>query len=120
FYGRSEAEAQAKANKARRERRIALGGSPTVRDWMAQWLRRKQSTLRPQTWMAYEMHARLHIVPMLGDIRLDALRPEDIEKWHAHLFREVGSTTSKHIDATLRTALYGRRDSAERWGILVS
>src|ERR1039458_8686482 len=72
FTGMTAGEAQSKAN-AFVPTRAVNGKSPTVRDWMAEWLTRKQKTLRSQTWMSYEQHARLHICPTIGGVRIDSI-----------------------------------------------
>jgi len=63
-----------------------------VAEFLAGWLDRRQSQLRPQTWIPYESHVREHIVPAIGSIQLDALRVEDIDRLHARLAQVVGGT----------------------------
>lgn len=53
---------------------------------------------------------------MIGAIRLDTLRVEDIDRLHARLGRSVGGTTAHHVHMTLRVAL----NEAERRGVAVS
>jgi integrase len=106
FRGDTLAEAQALAAVAATQpQRHATATSATLRDWLAEWLTRKQASVRPQTYFAYEAHARRHIVPAIGDIRLDALAPEHIDKLHAQLARTVSGTTAHHVHMTLSTAL---------------
>jgi len=87
--------------------------APTVAEFLADWLSGRRDDLRAQTYMAYESHVRLHIVPAIGGVRLDALRPEDIDSLRARLSRVVGGTTARHVHMTLRAAL----GDAERRGI---
>ena len=72
---------------------------PTVA-WLAEWLTRKRASVRPQTYFAYEAHARLHIVPEIGNVRLDALAASHIDRLHAALARKVSGTTAHHVHMT--------------------
>ena len=114
-YGATQEEAQRKADAAKQQRR-RTGQAPTVRDWLAEWLQLRRDQVRPQTWLSYEAHARLHIVPAVGPVRLDALTPEHLDRLHAELSRKVGGTTAHHVHMTLSAAL----NVAARRGLPVS
>lgn len=117
FTADTLAEAEALAEAARRGAEAqSVAASPTVRDWLAEWLTRQRARVRPQTYFAYEAHARLHIVPVIGQIRLDALTPLHIDTLHAQLARRVGGTTAHHVHMTLNAAL----NAAARRGHRVS
>src|SRR5487761_832476 len=116
FFGRTQGEAQSRADEAKREQRFAASHAPTVRDWLAQWLEHRKSDLRPQTWYVYESQMRRHVLPVLGDVRLDALKVEQIDRLDAALSRTVGKTTAHHVRVTFSTAL---NDAAKR-GIRVA
>jgi len=116
FFGRTQGEAQSRADEAKREQRFAASHAPTVRDWLAQWLEHRKSDLRPQTWYVYESQMRRHVLPVLGDVRLDALKAEHIDRLDAALSRTVGKTTAHHVRVTFSTAL---NDAAKR-GIRVA
>jgi integrase len=117
FTAGTLAEAEALAEAARRGAEAqSVAASPTVRDWLAEWLTRQRARVRPQTYFAYEAHARLHIVPVIGQIRLDALTPLHIDTLHAQLARRVGGTTAHHVHMTLNAAL----NAAARRGHRVS
>ena len=56
--------------------------TPTLKDFLAYWLREVVGpTTRPKTAETYGMHVRLHILPSLGDKRLDKLTRRDIRMW---------------------------------------
>ena len=61
--------------RPRREYEATRGRRP-FRDWLATWLEARRPDLRPQAWRQYEIHARVWLVPVLGDVRLDELRRE--------------------------------------------
>ncbi len=115
LYGKTLEEAQDRADAAKRERRRP-GQAPTLRDWLAEWLELRRDQVRPQTWLSYEAHARLHIVPAIGTVRLDAITPEHLDRLHAELSRKVGGTTAHHVHMTLSAAL----NMAAKRGIPVS
>ncbi len=115
-YGRTQAEAQAKADQAKRERRFVASQSPSVRDWFARWLDLIRGTVAASTWATYERHGRIHIVPAIGDVRLDVLKPDHIDKLHATAARRVTGNTVGQIQRTLAIAL----NSARKRGYRVS
>lgn len=77
------------------------------------WLPAIAPTVRPSTRVSYEGHVTLHIVPALGHIRLDRLRPHDLNRLYAERAAAgLSPATIRRIHATLHRAL---RD-AVRWG----
>src|SRR5205807_1331727 len=116
FFGRTQSEAQGRADEAKREQRFAASHAPMVRDWLAQWLEHRKTDLRPQTWYVYESQMRRHVLPVLGDVRLDVLKAEHIDRLDATLSRTVGKTTAHHVRVTFSTAL----NEAAKRGIRVT
>lgn len=114
FTGATQAEAYDKADAALREDRSHPASTHTLREWFATYLTRKEKQLRPQTYMSYEAHWRLHIEPILGSVRLDALTPDHIDKLHGALLRKVSGTTAHHVHMTLNAALADAMKSGYR------
>ena len=91
----------------------------TVGTYLESWLWNKQS-LRPPTHAAYETHIRRYLVPVLGQLPLDALQPQHVERMYRNLAATEGralSTASLHrVHATLMSALNtaGRRGLIDR------
>ena len=56
-------------------------------EYLESWLWGKQS-LRASTHAAYESHVRRYLIPMLGTIALEELRPVHIERMYRHLAGE--------------------------------
>lgn len=52
-------------------------GVPTVAEWLTAWLGRLR--VDPSTARTYESHVRMHLIPYLGDVLLDRLRPHHID-----------------------------------------
>ena len=101
---------------------------PTVGAWLTGWLAGRR-TIKRNTVRSYEAHIRLHLVPNLGPIRIDRLRPGHIAdmvdaigerndrvraarashdpnlRGSVRGMRPVGPATLHRIRATLRKAL---------------
>jgi integrase len=55
---------------------------PTLRKFLHYWLEEiVRPNLAPKTCEKYELFTRLHIIPHLGDKRLDKLQVKDIRQW---------------------------------------
>ncbi len=93
--------ADAKAGVASSGRQTPLG------EWLLYWLEHVIKPNRePTTYELYEVLVRRHIMPQLGDIRLDRLRAEHIERWREELKAAgVGLRTRQSALIRLRTAL---------------
>lgn len=56
--------------------------TPRLREYLAYWLDQVvRTTLKPKTAETYATHVRLHIVPGLGEKRLDKLTVRDVRWW---------------------------------------
>jgi integrase len=110
FSAATQADAQAKANAFVAEPRSSVR-SPTVAEWLAEFIKRKIERRAPQTVRPYESHARVHIVPIIGKVRLDALTPEHIYKLH-----QASGGMALKVHMTLAMAL----NEARRYGHSVS
>jgi integrase len=77
----------------------------TVADLMSSWLKQRRHEIRWQTWRRYESNFRMHIEPIIGNIRLAKLRPEHLRNLYAEKIDEgLSSTTVRHIHAVIRAA----------------
>jgi integrase len=83
-YGKTREEVHDKWVKLQvsaRERPLATT-SPTVRDYLTYWLEDVIKPNRePATYSHYELMTRLHIVPGIGDKRIDKLRVREVQTW---------------------------------------
>ncbi len=75
---------------------------PTLSDYAMQWL--AQRDLKPRSRADYESLLQVHVLPPLGDERLDALKPATIRAWYAEL-APGRPTTRGHAYGLLRTIL---------------
>jgi hypothetical protein len=59
---------------------------PKLSDFLSYWLKEiVQPNLAPKTYQTYELFARLHIDPYLGQKRLDKLQVKDVRQWLSKL-----------------------------------
>ena len=84
----------------------------TVADYLAEWVEAHASTVKPKTLAGYRHDIDHYIVPRMGRMRLQALRPAVISKFYRDLAEHGGrdgqalsATTVSHIHRTLRKAL---------------
>ncbi len=78
----------------------------TVKDYMKEWLEYKRKDVKYNTWRQYDYASRLYIVPAIGKIKLDKLRPPHIRKLHEYCFKhDVSKSTVTRTHATIRSAL---------------
>ncbi len=54
-----------------------------LRQYAARWMEHRQ--LKPRTRELYESQLRRHILPALGDAKVDRIEPRHIREWHAGL-----------------------------------
>lgn len=80
-------------------------GRLTVGAWMKQWLEGRHG-ITAVTRSGYEIQIRRHIIPGLGAIRLEHLRPDHVLAFHQSLRRQgLSERTVHHVHVTLSSAL---------------
>lgn len=90
----------------------------TVAEYLAFWLENgARPSVRPPTYRQYEQYVRNHIVPVLGSIRLQALKPADIQALYTRKLDEgLARRTVQLVHAILHKAL----SQAVDWGLLAA
>lgn len=109
-YAKTRAGAQRKLAEMKRERdAYGLGPDtvPTVAAWMQMWLDEIcAERVRPLTLAGYRSKVKMHIVPSLGQHRLDKLRPEHVRGMLTGMKESGRSQNMRHQTyAVLRKAL---------------
>ena len=88
--------------------------TPTVRTlaerFLAEYLPNKKRPPRPSTLAYYESLFRCHIVPKLGHLRLEEMKPADVEQFHLSL------RATPYIANRALTVLQQALAQAEAWG----
>jgi len=78
---RKECQAWIKKTIAQIDNGLTFDGAQiTLNDFLADWLVSIKASVKPHTWYQYDMTVRKHIVPYIGKITLNDLRPEHIQK----------------------------------------
>lgn len=83
----------------------------TVASYLQRWLPAVKSDVRPSTFSAYEMHARLYLIPALGEVPLQALTRQDVRAFYNRLADDGGDRgvlspkTIHNIHLTLHRSL---------------
>lgn len=118
YYARTQREVREKleAGKARaRDGVVILSKSPTVREWLDQFVSGKTSDWAPGTCRRNAGIVRAHLGPALGRHRLDKLTPMHVKTMlDAKLADGLSPKTVQLIRALLVSALR----QAEEWGLV--
>jgi len=84
----------------------------TVGQYLDEWLPSIRASVRPSTFESYAMHARVHLKPRIGDVRLQALTVEGVSRLYGDLLDSGLSAASvRRIHSTLRRSLRDARRS---------
>jgi integrase len=87
-YGKTRREAASKLQELQRE---AMKGSltqatrVTVAEYLQDWLAMATPRLRASTVAQYEILARVHIAPVIGAVKLGAIRPAHLQQLYARI-----------------------------------
>jgi integrase len=109
-YGRTQTEALAKFDAARRAQQqgLNLTATPrTVEQWLGEWLteHKARDGTRASTLARYQQVVRTHLVPGLGRRRLQDLSPQDVHRFLVSRSTVVSPATVAKIHGDLRAAL---------------
>ena len=92
-----------------------------------EWLPAVKPRLRPSTWANYRTYIAAYVVPILGQVKLQALTPVQLNHLYAHLLERgrrktidggrtgLSPKTVRNVHVMLHSALH----DAMRWGYLV-
>lgn len=80
--------------------------SRTLGAYLSEWIASIEGTVRPQTRQRYAREIDLHLVPLVGDIRLDRLTAQHIQSAYGNLLRSgLSPSTVRLAHAVLDRAL---------------
>jgi integrase len=81
-------------------------GRETVGAYLTSWLESVRPSVKPRTWESYELYVRRHAIPIMGSVKLAALRPEHVRALLARKTKEgMAPRSAAHLRTILRTAL---------------
>jgi integrase len=110
FYGKKRQDVYEKMQVALRKKQqgtLVDASQQTVEQYLQQWLEHSaKDHIRPRTYERYEQYVRLHIIPMLGKIKLQALSPQQLQTWKSKKLKEgLSPTTVRTMHIVLHKAL---------------
>lgn len=88
------------------------GTRPTLSDYARLWLESRAGALEAVTSDGHRASLEFHILPALGDLPCDALRPYDVQAWVNAL--NLGAGTVRRVFGTLRCMM---RDAMAHLGL---
>jgi integrase len=78
----------------------------TVKNFLNRWLETVKATKAPHTHLQYEQHCRLHLVPVLGSLRLARLTRFHVRQMYTTLAAKgVSASQQRRVGTTLRVAV---------------
>ena len=77
----------------------------TVADYLKEWLDVCEKRLRHNTIKGYRQSCECYVIPYLGDIPLQQLKPIHVERWQLELLARVGNATVRQARTVFNTAL---------------
>ena len=78
----------------------------TVGDWLSEWLKQCQTSLRASTYVSYESYVRVHLIPSLGNIPIRRLSALDIDRMQQRALKAgLSARTVELMRSVLRRAL---------------
>lgn len=120
FYAATRREVSDKLVRARRDlqRGLAVDRDErlTLERYLRQWLDEVvRPSVRPSTYLAYELHVRRHLIPELGRVPLAKLTPQQVQGMlNRNLAAGLSPRSVHHLRAVLRRAL----NHALRWDLV--
>lgn len=110
FYEKKRQDVYEKMQAALREKQLGTlvdASQQTVEQYLQQWLEHSaKDHIRPRIYERYEQYVRLHLIPLLGKIKLQALSPQHIQTWKSKKLKEgLSPTTVRTVHIVLHKAL---------------
>lgn len=94
----TEESAIEKARRAEAER-----GNITVTKWANRWLDLGARRWTPRTLSDYDFRVKKHVLPYIGESRLDAVTASEIDRWYEHLLVANSKGVPRPVYMTVRS-----------------
>jgi integrase len=123
FKAKKAAQEDLNTAIAKRQRgELAKRSKRTVRDFLEdEWLPTVDPTRRPSTAANYRTNIKVHVVPLIGDVRLQALSPVQLNAFYAKLqadHRRDGQPLAPKSVRNIHAMLHKALKDALRWGLV--
>lgn len=115
-YGATQRKAREKLDKLREQYNSGTLSETrqSVAQYLHHWLEAKSRTVRPRTLELYADLIRLHIRPRIGHVRLDRLKPLQVQQMVNAIHDDVGASTANKA----RRVLHGALKQAVKWQMI--
>ena len=87
----------------------------TLADYLQHWLETARPTVRPKTAIQYRQIVNQHIIPYLGDITLDRLRPDHLQALYS---KKLDSGASARTVQLIHAVIHRALKQALNWGLV--
>lgn len=117
-YAATQQEAIRKRNALIREQeqgKIVTQPNQTVAQYLDYWVSVYKQSIRPRSYERYEQIIRLHLVPVIGKMRLDKLLPQHVQSLY-RLKQQEGLSTNTIL--VIHGMLHRALKSAVKWGLV--
>jgi integrase len=133
FYGRTQADVQAKLLKARSDHSRGLPVAferQTVKEFLTTWLEQSlKPSAKPRSYESFSTIAKKHIIPVIGHTKLDKLTPQqvqtllDLKRKPIQIKNKKGEEQEKaglspQTIVNIRTVLRSALGQATKWGLV--
>lgn len=108
FYGKTKKEVTEKLIKARSEQQkgaLQSDAKMKLSEYVESWLENYKRGVRPNTHQRACEIMRLHVLPTLGNIQLDKLTPQHLDRLYTKKLEELSPTTVQTMHNILHKAL---------------
>lgn len=86
----------------------------TLKGYLDYWIEQREHNLSPTTIYGYKSMINNHIIPSLGNIKLNELKPLHIQEYYKEKSKTLSQTTILHHHRMLRKAL----EDAKEWQLI--
>jgi integrase len=119
FYGKTRKEVQEQLKKGlhlQQQGTLVVSPRQTVEQFLTHWLEKAHKpTIRIRTYLRYQQHLRVHILPAIGHYQLQKLSPQHLQAFYTLKLEEgLSARTVSAFHSLLHKAL----DTAVRWNLL--
>ena len=92
------------------------GAQKTLSEFLEQWLGSIRASVKPKTITQYRQIVHMHILPLLGGIKLKDLRPDQIQALYN---QKLDTGTSARTVLLIHAVLHRSLKQAFKWGSIV-
>jgi integrase len=118
LYGDTKREVTEKLIKVRSEQQqgiLPTDAKTKLSEYIQNWLESYRRTVRPNSHQRACEMINLHVLPTLGNLQLDKLTPQHLDRLYKKLLETLSPTTVQNVHNTLHKAL----SDAVKQGILL-